>query len=103
MIEMARAANILPIVSTIQHVNVPRVLQRHAAPACGQDGPNRRMINSTLVFEDSHKRSVILADFNSAFGKAGGPTIDRRTDGVHLTAEGYALVARTFFDVLPKI
>jgi hypothetical protein len=43
MIDMARAANILPIISTIQHVNVARVLQRHAASSYGQDGPNGRI------------------------------------------------------------
>jgi len=103
MIDMARAANILPIISTIQHVDVPRVLQRHAASAYGQDGPNGRIDQFNAGLRRlGIQRSVILADFNSAFDKAGGPTIDRSTDGVHLTAEGYALLARTFFDVLPK-
>lgn len=103
MVEFAQAANILPIVTTIQHVDTARVLQRHAASAYGPEGPNGRIdrFNAALG-QFTAKHHVKLADFNSAFDATGGPTTARSTDGVHLTAAGYTLLAQTFLAALPQ-
>ncbi|MEO6801923.1 MAG: SGNH/GDSL hydrolase family protein [Granulicella sp.] len=102
MVQTARAAGILPIVSTIQHVDATRVLQRHPASVYGDAGPNGRIDQFNLVLRKlALEQRITLADFEAAFDSAGGPTVEMSTDGVHLRAEGYALLARTFLHAIP--
>jgi len=102
MVDSACKSGIFPILSTIQHVDVERLMKRHPASVYGEEGPNGRIdrFNAGLV-ELARKKGVTVSDFKTVLDRAGGPVPEMSTDGVHLTAKGYALLAATFFRAMP--
>jgi lysophospholipase L1-like esterase len=102
MVDSARGSGIVPVLTTIQHVDSERLLKRHPASVYGTEGPNGRIdrFNAGLL-ELAQKKSVALVDFNTTLDRAGGPVLEMSTDGVHLTAKGYALLAKSFYEAIP--
>jgi lysophospholipase L1-like esterase len=100
MIDEARAHDIVPVVSTILHVDAARLRTQHQ-PQASED-PNEVIdrYNRALLHMAQEKR-VAVADFAQALDAAGGPTPAMSPDGIHLTAKGYGLLAQTFFQALP--
>ncbi len=102
MVDAAREHNIVPVLSTIQHVDAERLMPRHKASAYGTEGPNGKIdrYNSALRHLALQKK-VAISDFAKALDDVGGPTPSISTDGVHLTAEGYHLLASSFLRAIP--
>jgi lysophospholipase L1-like esterase len=102
MVRTARRNRIVPILSTIQHVDVERLMKRHRASSFGAEGPNGKIdrYNSALRTL-ALKKKIALLDFTKVLDDAGGPTIAISTDGVHLTADGYRLLASSFLHAIP--
>jgi acyl-CoA thioesterase-1 len=102
MVSTARKNHIAPVLSTIQHVDVDRLMKRHRASSFGAEGPNGKIdrYNSALR-ELALKKKIPLLDFTKVLDDAGGPTSAISTDGVHLTAEGYKLLAQSFLHAIP--
>jgi lysophospholipase L1-like esterase len=103
MIDEARAHGIVPVVSTIQHVDVAQVMTRHKPESFGAEGVNGKVdrYNRALLAMLLEKR-VIVSDFSRKLDEAGGPTKELSADGTHLTAKGYGLLAETFFRAMPR-
>lgn len=102
MIDQARAHGIVPVVATIQHVDVAKVMTRHKPESYGAEGVNGKIdrYDAALVAMLKQKK-VAVADFRRALDEAGGPTAEMSTDGTHLTPTGYRLLAQTFFATIP--
>lgn len=102
MAETARSHGIIPILATIQHVDVVRVMARHKASAYGDEGVNGKIdrYNSALLAM-AHDRRLAVAGLTRALDEAGGPTEALSVDGVHLTPAGYRIMAQTFLRNLP--
>ncbi len=102
MVSTAHKNHIMPILSTIQHVDADRLMQRHRAGSFGAEGPNGkidRYKQALRVF--ALKKKIALVDFTKVLDDAGGPTVAISTDGVHLTAHGYSLLAAAFLHAIP--
>jgi acyl-CoA thioesterase-1 len=102
MVNTARAHHILPVLSTIQHVDVQRLMKRHRASSFAAEGPNAKIdrYNSALLGLALRKK-IALLDFTKALDDVGGPTTSISIDGVHLTADGYRLLASSFLHAIP--
>jgi lysophospholipase L1-like esterase len=100
MIDQARAHDIVPVVSTILHVDTARLRAQHQA--LGPEEPNDRIDRyNRALLEMIREKQVALADFAQALDAAGGPTPAMSPDGLHLTAAGNRLLAQTFFRAMP--
>jgi lysophospholipase L1-like esterase len=103
MVDRAREGHIVPVVSTIQHVDAQRLMARHKASVYGVEGPNRKIDRYNAALRRlCVEQKVSLADFSNVLDEAGGPSPAISPDGVHLTAEGYRLLAATFFQVIAR-
>jgi len=102
MVQTAQKNHIVPVLSTIQHVDVERLMKRHKASSFGTEGPNGKIdrYNSALR-EFALGKKIVLVDFTKVLDEAGGPTTAISTDGVHLTADGYRLLASSFLHAIP--
>lgn len=100
MIDQALARGIVPVVATVLHVDPVRLRAQHGEGS--SEEPNDRIdrYNRALIAV-AQARGVAIADFAQALDAAGGPTPALSTDGLHLTAAGNRLLARTFFEVMP--
>lgn len=91
------------ILVTVHDPDLTRLMARHKQEAYGDIPPLQRlaMVNEQVrgVAEIEH---VPLAPFSIVLSKAGGTNAELSTDGVHLTAKGYALLAGTVRAQLPK-
>jgi acyl-CoA thioesterase-1 len=102
MIRTARKDHVVPVLSTIQHVDVARLMKRHKASSFGTEGPNGKIdrYNSALR-QLALEKKIPLEDFTKVLDDAGGPTTAISTDGVHLTADGYKMLASSFLHAIP--
>lgn len=100
MIDEARAQEIVPVVSTILHVDAARLRTQHQPQ--GSEEPNEVIDRYNRALLDMAREGrVAVADFARALDAAGGPTLAMSPDGIHLTAKGYGLLARTFLQAMP--
>ncbi|WP_407572608.1 GDSL-type esterase/lipase family protein [Deinococcus altitudinis] len=100
MIDQARSHGIVPVVSTILHVDTARLLARHQTER--SEDPNEVIDRyNRALLHMAHGKRVRVADFMQALDTAGGPTPEMSTDGLHLTAAGNRLLAQTFFQAMP--
>ena len=77
-------------------------MTRHDPRAYGDRLPSQRVDDVNAGIEGiARERHLPLAGFHDALRLAGGADAAMSTDGVHLTAAGYALLARTVFAALP--
>jgi acyl-CoA thioesterase-1 len=102
MARTARKNHIVPVLSTIQHVDAERLMKRHSASSFGAEGPNGKIDRYNFTLQKlAHKKKIALLDFTKVLDDAGGPTTAMSTDGVHLTADGYRLLAASFLQAIP--
>lgn len=101
MVDQALAHGIVPVVATVLHVDTAR-LRAQPFSIQGSEEPNDRIdrYNQALLAV-ARERQVAVADFVRVLDAAGGPTTETSTDGLHLTAVGNRLLARTFFQAMP--
>lgn len=103
MIHRSQAAGAAVVLVSVHEPDIVRLLQRHKAEAYGGTPPAERTRQLDRALERTAKQNhASLADFHASLIKVGGATTEWSTDGVHLTAKGYALLARTVRSSLPK-
>ncbi len=103
MIHRSQMAGAGVILVSIHEPDVVRLLQRHKAEVYGSTPPTERIRQLDQILEQTTRQNhASLADFHASLIKLGGPTTEWSTDGVHLTAKGYALLAKTVRSSLPK-
>ena len=100
------------IVVTIPPCNETCLFKRHKASAYGTMPPNERIRKFNAIIERIAKENKIpLADFYSVVAKHGCegkqsylrlPENSGDADGIHLTDEGYAVLAETVYEALRK-
>jgi len=104
MVDEARASGIVPVLCTIQHVQVELLLKRHKRESYGDEGPNRKIDRyNTAIRQLAGRKRALLADFEAGLDQAGGATADLSPDGVHLSPAGYKILAKCFFDAVAPL
>lgn len=103
MVLHVQAAHAKALLVLVHHVDSTRVLARHSLGDYAGVAPNARVdaMDSALLELASHD-GVPVVDFRSVLDRAGGPTPALSTDGVHLTTQGYALLAQAVRSALPR-
>ena len=91
------------IVVTVHMPDEVRLLQRHSPTTYGDRTPAQRIQQTNAALRKAAKQhSAELVDFNEVFARSGGANKELSTDGVHLTARGYHLLAVAVASALPK-
>ena len=102
MVTDIEGAGAVPVLVTVHYPDEVRLMARHEPKVYGDKLPAARVdaVNAALetVAREQH---VALAGFHDALRLAGGANTALSTDGVHMTAAGYALLAKTVFAALP--
>lgn len=82
--------------------DMARLMSRHKIEDYRGIGPLERlaMVNDSIA-EIAHNNHAALVPFNTILHKAGGANKDLSTDGLHLTAKGYAQLATAIRKQLP--
>ncbi len=97
------SAGAKPLLVTVHQPDMGRLMQRHTAAEYGSRSPDQRVddVNRALraAARETHSQ---LVNFDVVLAKAGGANRLLSTDGVHLTAEGYRLLAKAIAQRLPK-
>ncbi|MDE1175742.1 MAG: GDSL-type esterase/lipase family protein [Edaphobacter sp.] len=103
MVKRSRDAGATVVIVLVHEPDTKRLLQRHNASVYGDVSPEERIRRLDDALEHiAHTDKMAVADFHAALIRAGGPTDELSTDGVHLTAKGYALLAETVRSALPS-
>lgn len=99
MIEQARQAGIKPVICTLHHCVEAEIYKHHSRDKFGQETVTEKMDRYNAALKRlAVDQKVSLADFNAAAERV--PQSELLSDGVHLTASGNKLLAKTFFDVI---
>lgn len=103
MTHRSKAIGSKVVIVTIHEPDTARLFERHKPEAYGDFTPAARVqaLDQALKRVARNNRAA-LADFHEALIKAGGPNPDLSTDGVHLSARGYGLLAAVVRNSLPK-
>ena len=89
---------------TVHQPDTARLMQRHSREAYGDRPPQQRIQDLDAEIQSlAAAEQVSLVDFAGALKSRGGATPDWSTDGVHLTAPGYALLARLVYEGLQRM
>jgi acyl-CoA thioesterase-1 len=103
MIKQSQAIGAAVVIVSVHQPDMVRLLQRHKPEAYDSVSPTQRIDRVNNVLQIIAQRNhATFADFHEALNKAGGADIGMSTDGVHLTAKGYALLASTVRNALPS-
>jgi len=101
MIDQAQAAGIKPVLCTIHACAEKKLFERHPATLYGAEGPNGKVDRYNAAIRSvASTKSVPLADFAAQSKSAPADLKWLGPDGLHLTPDGYKLLAQTFLDVL---
>lgn len=94
-------ANVVMV--TVHDPDVVRLMKRHNPEAYGGTPPLKRlaMVNDR-VRDTARRHHAALVPFHKVLRKAGGANTELSTDGVHLTAKGYGMLAAAVRAKLPK-
>lgn len=104
MIDKAREQHIVPLISSIHHPDVARLLERHKPESYAPTGPTAKVdLYNGDIRNLASRKDVPLADFCLALDKAGGASPALSSDGVHLTARGNRLLAATFYRLIMQL
>jgi acyl-CoA thioesterase-1 len=88
---------------TVHQPDIVRLMQRHSAKAYGDRTPEQRIRELNAVIQSvATKDHIPVVNFAQALEQHGGATTEWSTDGVHLTARGYALLADIVFERLQQ-
>lgn len=103
MTRRAQASGATVILVTTHDPDLERLLQRHHLEDYGSSSPLERLaiVNAAVVAVAAQQR-VTVVDFHTTLAQAGGATKDLSTDGVHLTAKGYGMLAQAVRARLPE-
>jgi lysophospholipase L1-like esterase len=103
IVHQIKANKATVILVGIHEPDYRRLMTRHPADAYGARPPARRIadVNSAIAIVTAREQ-VPFVDFGKILGDAGGATEALSTDGVHLNAKGYALLARSVRSALPQ-
>jgi acyl-CoA thioesterase-1 len=102
MVKRSQAAGAKVIVVSVHEPDTARLLQRHKPEVYGSMPPAERiraLDRALKQVADSAQAGFV--DFHDTLIKAGGANLELSTDGVHLTARGYALLAESVRKGLP--
>ncbi|MEO6816474.1 MAG: GDSL-type esterase/lipase family protein [Edaphobacter sp.] len=103
MVRRAQDSGATVILVTTHDPDLKRLLQRHRPEDYGASSPlNRLAIVNSIVVEVAAQQNVTVVDFHKTLAQAGGANTDLSTDGVHLTAKGYGMLARAVRAKLPE-
>jgi len=99
MIHESKKIGATPVLCTMHHCIVSELLKRHQAEVYLGEDPNDRIDRyNAAIRELASLRQVRLADFAKATEPAGIHADCIDPDGVHLTPQGYRLLAETFWN-----
>lgn len=89
---------------TVHQPDMIRLMQRHKPEAYGDRRPQQRVQElDAEIFSVAARNNLPVVDFASLLKEHGGATMEWSTDGAHLTAKGYALLAQAVFEQLQQI
>jgi lysophospholipase L1-like esterase len=102
MLDKAAAAGIKPVLATVHDSNQEKLLTRHKPSLYAADGgPNAKLARyNDAIRALAADKGVPLADFAAKSKEAGANGSWLGPDGLHLTPEGYKLLAQTFLDAM---
>ena len=91
------------IMVSVHDPDLVRLMTRHKPEAYGDAPPLQRLalVNEQVRQIAEHEHAPVVP-FATVLKKAGGPNAELSTDGVHLTAKGYGLLAAAVRAKLPK-
>jgi acyl-CoA thioesterase-1 len=99
-----KAARTRIVLVTVHQPDVSRLMQRHKPEAYGNRSPEQRISElNEVVISLGRKHHLLVADFSRTLASRGGATDEWSTDGVHLTAQGYHLLALVVLEQVRKI
>lgn len=95
IVRACRHAHAHVVLVTVHQPDIFRLLQRHTRAAYGDTSPEQRIrsLNAGIAAVAATDE-VPTVDFNRMLEQQGSATARWSTDGVHLTAQGYALLAQ---------
>jgi acyl-CoA thioesterase-1 len=101
MIDLAKKQGITPVVCSIHHVIEEELYKHHSWEYFLPLTVNGKMgVFNAALKKMLKEKSVVLADYREATGKLSpGQFLSR--DGVHLSAEGNKLLAKTYIEATP--
>jgi acyl-CoA thioesterase I len=103
MVRRAQASGAIVILVTTHDPDLKRLLRRHRPEDYGASSPlDRLAIVNSIVVVVAAQQNVTVVDFHKTLAQAGGANTDLSTDGVHLTAKGYGMLARAVRAKLPE-
>jgi acyl-CoA thioesterase-1 len=103
MAERIKAHGAQVVMVTVHDPDVARLMQRHKPEAYGDAPPLKRLaLVNNQIQRVAQLEHAPLVPFATVLRKAGGTNMELSTDGVHLTAKGYGLLAAAVRAKLPK-
>jgi lysophospholipase L1-like esterase len=100
IIDQARRAGIKPVICTLHHCVETEIYKHHSRDKFGQETPNSKMDRYNAALRKlAVEQKIGLADFNARTDQVAQSEFLSQ-DGVHLSASGNRLLAKTFFDVI---
>lgn len=102
MVKDSQRAHAKVVLVNLHDPDERRLLERHTRASYGERSPAERIkaANEEIV-KIAQRYGVALADFHEAFERSGGANDRLSTDGVHLAATGYGILASTVRQALP--
>jgi len=112
LVKRSQNAGLQVLLATIVPFHLPALLTRHTPGAFGDISPRERHAQTVAAIrERAREHGLPLAEVNTAFSVLGNigddaasllrnPANSDRVDGVHPTAEGYALIAAVIYQTI---
>jgi lysophospholipase L1-like esterase len=101
MVQHIQAHGAEAIMVTVHDPDLDRLMKRHKLVDYGDRPPLQRLKEVNLKIEQvAASQHAKLVPFSQVLKQAGGADTELSTDGVHLTAKGYGLLARAVRDEL---
>ena len=91
------------VMVTVHDPDVIRLMERHNPETYAGISPMKRLARVNVrVRETARRNRALLVPFHEVLQKAGGANTELSTDGVHLTAKGYGMLATAVRAKLPE-
>lgn len=104
IIDACQKAHAQIVLVTVHQPDIERLMRRHRPEAYGTESPQQRISNlDKVIVELGRKHHLPVVDFHRLLVSRGGATKTWSTDGVHLTAKGYRLLANAVFEQIQKM
>lgn len=104
IIRKCRQSGARVLLVTVHQPDSVRLMQRHSREAYGDRPPQQRIRDLNAEIQSlAAAEHVPIVDFAQALEGHGGATAEWSTDGVHLTAKGYVLLAGVVSEGLHKM